>query len=78
MDNQTEISIELVQGENKMADLNTKLGSFVLGGIQPAPRGVPQFDVTFKIDENGILNVSARDKASGNENSITIEVFNLF
>ena len=72
-DNQTEVVVEVVQGENEMADLNTKLGSFVLGGIQPAPRGVPQIEVTFELDENGILNVTARDKATGNEKSITIE-----
>lgn len=71
-DNQTEVVVEVVQGENEMADLNTKLGSFVLGGIQPAPRGIPQIEVTFEIDENGILNVTAIDKATGNENSITI------
>ena len=73
VDNQTEVVVEVVQGENKMADLNTQLGSFVLGGIQPAPKGVPQIEVTFELDENGILNVTARDKATGNENSITIE-----
>ena len=73
VDNQTEVGVEVVQGENKMADLNTQLGSFVLGGIQPAPKGVPQIEVTFELDENGILNVTARDKATGNENSITIE-----
>ena len=72
-DNQTEVVVEVVQGENQMADLNTQLGSFVLGGIQPAPKGVPQIEVTFELDENGILNVTARDKATGNENSITIE-----
>ena len=71
-DNQTEVLCEVVQGENRMADLNTKLGSFVLDGIQPAPKGVPQIEVTFKIDENGILNVTATDLANGNTKSIEI------
>lgn len=71
-DNQTEVLCEVVQGENRMADLNTKLGSFVLDGIQPAPRGVPQIEVTFKIDENGILNVTATDLATQNTKSIEI------
>ena len=71
-DNQTEVLCEVVQGENRMADLNTKLGSFVLDGIQPAPRGVPQIEVTFKIDENGILNVTATDLANDNTKSIEI------
>ena len=71
-DNQTEVLCEVVQGENKMADLNTQLGSFTLEGIPPAPRGVPQIEVTFAIDEDGILNVTAIDKATGNEKSITV------
>ena len=71
-DNQTEVLCEVVQGENRMADLNTKLGSFVLDGIQPAPRGVPQIEVTFKIDENGILNATATDLANDNTKSIEI------
>lgn len=76
MDNQTEVLVEVVQGENRMADLNTKLGNFLLDGIQPAPRGVPQIEVTFEIDENGILNVTAVDKNTGNEESITISSAN--
>lgn len=71
-DFQTSVDCRVVQGENKMAEFNTLLGSFVLGGIRPAPRGVPQIDVTFEIDADGILNVSARDKDTGNENSIEI------
>ena len=71
-DNQTRVLVEVVQGENKMAEYNTKLGSFYLDGIPPAPRGVPHIDVTFEIDADGILNVTAIDKASGNEKSITI------
>ena len=71
-DNQTKVLCEVVQGENKMADLNTELGSFMLDGIPPARRGVPQIEVTFEIDADGILNVSALDKATGNEKSITI------
>lgn len=73
VDNQTQLSIELVQGENQMADLNTKIGSLLFDGIQPAPRGVPQIEVTFEVDENGILNVTAHDQLTGNEKSITIE-----
>ena len=75
-DNQTEICIELVLGENRMAHLNRSLGSFVLDGIQPAPRGVPIFEVTFEIDEQGIFNVNALDKATGNTHSITISNIN--
>ena len=70
-DNQTEVICEVVQGENKMAEFNTKLGSFPLK-IPPAPKGVPHIDVTFEIDANGILNVTAVDTATGNEESITI------
>jgi molecular chaperone DnaK len=70
-DNQTEVVCEVVQGENKMAEFNTKLGSFPLK-IPPAPKGVPHIDVTFEIDANGILNVTAVDTATGNEESITI------
>lgn len=71
-DNQTSVEINVLQGERPMATDNKSLGRFVLDGIPPAPRGVPQVEVTFDIDANGILNVSARDKASGKEQKITI------
>ena len=71
-DNQTQVEIHVVQGERPMAADNKSLGKFVLDGIPPAPRGVPQVEVTFDIDANGILNVSAMDKASGREQKITI------
>jgi molecular chaperone DnaK len=71
-DNQTQVEIHIVQGERPMAADNKSLGKFVLDGIPPAPRGVPQVEVTFDIDANGILNVSAKDKASGKEQTITI------
>lgn len=71
-DNQTSVEIRVVQGERPMANDNKMLGNFQLSGIPPAPRGVPQVEVTFDIDANGILNVSARDKASGKEQTITI------
>ncbi len=71
-DNQTQVEIHVVQGERPMAVDNKSLGKFVLDGIPPAPRGVPQVEVTFDIDANGILNVSAADKASGREQKITI------
>ncbi|MGB7338608.1 MAG: molecular chaperone DnaK [Phototrophicaceae bacterium] len=71
-DNQTSVEIRIVQGERPMAADNKILGNFQLSGIPPAPRGVPQIEVTFDIDANGILNVSARDKASGKEQTITI------
>jgi molecular chaperone DnaK len=72
-DNQTAVTIEVFQGERQMADDNRLLGRFNLEGIPPAPRGVPQIEVTFDIDANGILNVSARDKGTGKEQSIRIE-----
>jgi molecular chaperone DnaK len=72
-DNQTEVTIVVLQGEREMAADNRVLGRFNLTGIPPAPRGLPQIDVTFDIDANGILNVSARDKATGKEQSIRIE-----
>jgi molecular chaperone DnaK len=72
-DNQTEVTIHVLQGERPMAVDNRTLGRFNLTGIAPAPRGMPQIDVTFDIDANGILNVSARDKATGKENKIRIE-----
>lgn len=72
-DNQTSTEIHIVQGERPMAADNKSLGRFVLDGIPPAPRGVPQIEVTFDIDANGILNVKAKDKTSGKEQSIRIE-----
>ncbi|HSX27865.1 MAG TPA: molecular chaperone DnaK [Candidatus Saccharimonadales bacterium] len=72
-DNQPQVEIKVGQGEREMMGDNKVLGSFVLDGIPPAPRGVPQIEVTFNIDANGILNVSAKDKASGKEQSITIQ-----
>lgn len=71
-DGQTQVEIHVVQGERPMATDNKSLGKFILDGIPPAPRGVPQVEVTFDIDANGILNVSARDKATGREQKITI------
>jgi molecular chaperone DnaK len=72
-DNQTQVEINVVQGERAMASDNKSLGRFVLDGIPPAPRGMPQVEVTFDIDANGILNVKAKDKASNKEQSIKIE-----
>ena len=72
-DNQTSVEIHIVQGERPMASDNKSLGRFILDGIPPAPRGMPQFEVTFDIDANGILSVKAKDKASGKEQSIRIE-----
>jgi len=72
-DNQTSTEISIVQGERPMASDNKSLGKFVLDGIPPAPRGVPQVEVTFDVDSNGILNVTAKDKATGKEQSIRIE-----
>lgn len=71
-DNQTTVEIHVLQGERPMAADNKSLGKFILTGIPPAPRGVPQIEVTFDIDANGILKVSAKDKATGKEQSITI------
>jgi molecular chaperone DnaK len=71
-DGQTSVEIHVVQGERPMATENKSLGRFILDGIPPAPRGVPKVEVTFDIDANGILNVSARDTASGREQKITI------
>ena len=71
-DNQTGVEVHVLQGERPMAADNTTLGKFHLDGIPPAPRGVPQIEVTFKIDANGILNVSAKDLATNKEQSITI------
>ncbi len=72
-DNQTSVEIHVLQGNREMAVDNRSLGRFILDGIPPAPRGVPQIEVTFDIDANGILHVSARDKATGKEQSIRIE-----
>jgi len=71
-DNQNSVEIHVIQGERPMAADNRTLGRFMLDGIMPAPRGVPQIEVTFEIDANGILNVSARDKGTGKEQKITI------
>jgi len=72
-DNQTSTEIHIVQGERPMAADNKSLGKFVLDGIPPAPRGVPQVEVTFDVDSNGVLNVTAKDKSTGKEQSIRIE-----
>ncbi|OQB05212.1 MAG: Chaperone protein DnaK [bacterium ADurb.Bin212] len=71
-DNQTQVEIHVLQGEREMAGDNRTLGRFVLDGLPPAPRGIPQVEVTFDIDANGIVNVKATDKASGKEQKITI------
>jgi molecular chaperone DnaK len=71
-DNQTAVTIHVVQGERKQAATNKSLGRFDLADIPPAPRGMPQIEVTFDLDANGILNVSAKDKATGKEQSIRI------
>jgi len=71
-DNQTSVEINVLQGERPMAADNKSLGRFILSGIPPAPRGVPQIEVTFDIDANGILNVTAKDKATGKVNTIKI------
>ena len=72
-DNQTTVEIHVLQGERKMAVANKTIGKFQLTGIPPAPRGMPQVEVTFDIDANGILNVSAKDRATGKEQKIRIE-----
>jgi molecular chaperone DnaK len=71
-DNQTEVEVHVLQGERPMAGQNRTLGKFKLGGIMPAPRGIPQIEVTFDIDANGILNVTAKDNATGKDTRITI------
>ncbi len=71
-DNQPQVEIHVLQGERDMIDGNKSLGRFILDGIPPAPRGIPQIEVTFNIDANGILNVNAKDKGTGKEQSITI------
>ena len=72
-DNQPQVEIHVLQGEREMAADNKSLGRFILDGIAPAPRGVPQIEVTFNLDANGILNVTAKDKGTGKEQSITIQ-----
>ena len=72
-DNQPSVEIKVLQGERSMAADNVLLGTFTLDGIAPAPRGIPQIEVTFNIDVNGILNVSAKDKGTGKEQKITIQ-----
>jgi molecular chaperone DnaK len=71
-DSQTEVEVHVLQGERPMASQNRTLGKFKLSGIPPAPRGVPQIEVTFDIDANGILNVTAKDNATGKDQKITI------
>jgi molecular chaperone DnaK len=71
-DNQTSVEVHVVQGERSLARDNRTLGRFQLTGIPPAPRGVPQIEVSFDIDANGIVSVSAKDKATGKEQKITI------
>lgn len=75
-DGQTQVGIKVLQGEREMAADNKLLGQFDLVGVPPAPRGVPQIEVTFDIDANGIVNVSAKDKATNKEQAITIQVGN--
>lgn len=72
-DNQTSVEIHITQGERPMASDNKSLGRFILDGVPPAPRGIPQIEVSFDVDANGILNVTAKDKASGKSQSIKIE-----
>lgn len=72
-DNQTQVGVKVLQGEREMAADNKLLGEFELVGIPPAPRGLPQIEVTFDIDANGIVTVSARDKQTGKEQQITIK-----
>jgi molecular chaperone DnaK len=72
-DNQTSVEINVLQGERPMAPDNKSLGRFILDGIPPAPRGIPQIEVSFDIDANGILNVTAKDKATGRSQSVSIK-----
>ena len=72
-DNQPQVEIHVLQGEREFANDNKSLGKFILDGIAPAPRGIPQIEVTFNLDANGILNVTAKDKGTGKEQSITIQ-----
>merc|ERR1711916_35212 len=73
VDNQPSVEIHVLQGEREMAADNKSLGRFVLDGIAPAPRGVPQIEVHFDIDANGVLKVTAKDKGTGKEQHITIQ-----
>merc|ERR1712083_341016 len=72
VDNQPNVEIHVLQGERELASDNKSLGTFRLDGISPAPRGIPQIEVTFDIDANGILSVTAKDKATNKQQSITI------
>ncbi|VEI47692.1 molecular chaperone DnaK [Actinobacillus equuli] len=72
-DNQSAVTIHVLQGERKQASANKSLGQFNLEGINPAPRGMPQIEVTFDIDANGVINVSAKDKNTGKEQQIRIQ-----
>lgn len=72
-DNQPQVEVHVLQGEREFASDNKSLGRFILDGIAPAPRGIPQIEVTFNLDANGILNVTAKDKGTGKEQSITIQ-----
>ena len=71
-DNQTSVEVHVLQGEREMAAYNKTLGKFQLTGIAPAPRGVPQIEVTFDIDANGIVNVSAKDLGTGKEQHLSL------
>src|SRR5207244_12610021 len=73
VDGQSSVEVHVLQGERPMATENKSLGRFILDGILPAPRGVPQIEVMFDIDANGILNVSAKDKATGKQQKIVIQ-----
>ncbi|KAG1389850.1 hypothetical protein G6F58_013168 [Rhizopus delemar] len=72
-DNQSAVTVHVLQGEREQARFNKSLAKFDLSGIEPAPRGLPQVEVSFDIDANGILHVSAKDKGTGKENKITIK-----